>query len=778
MNNRIYKVDGFCSDNDVIGLQETIFHNANGYIGVRGTFEEGLPDNMDTMRGTYINGVYDMVPMKQAEKLYGLVEDKEAIVNVADTQTIKVFFGNEEFSSFRGKTENYVRILDMEKGCTIRSFRWVSPEGKMIEFVIRRMTSFHTRQLFTIDYEIRSVDYDGDVSVKSFHKGIAHNYCNPNDPRMAAESGEYVIKDSGRITDGYSVLVSRTATSNIHIASAVGHEVYRNKNGNENRERVQASVEYDQNLHEALWKSGIQIHAGESVRIIKYCVFADDRRFKDPARSAEDILKCVIQDGIAHAYRQQTGILSNFWNRAGLQVKGNDELNASVQFNMYSLLESAGTDGISSIPAKGLSGEGYEGHCFWDTEIFMLPFFDLTDPAVAQAVLKYRYNTLPEARENAKMLGHKKGVLFPWRTITGRECSGYFVSGTAAYHINGDIAYAVIQYYIATGDMAFIREYGFELLLETARLWMDVGNFASGRFHINCVTGPDEYTCMINNNYFTNAGARYNLEWVGRLAEILEQDSKQWNRICEHLKVTQDELCEMKRAADKILLPYDEALGINPQDDSFLQKPIWNLQETEAEKFPLLLHYHPLHLYRYQVCKQADTVLSYFLYPQYQEKEIMEQSYLYYEKITTHDSSLSTCVFSIVAAMLGMYDKAVEYMGNSAMLDLYNTHNNSRDGIHAANMGGCYMAIVNGLGRLCLYEKYIALAPFLPDEWDGYSFRFMWHGKLFEVNVSRENGTTLTMLKNSMEDEAADVEFYGNMVKLACGMQISSQQNV
>lgn len=384
--------------------------------------------------------------------------------------------------------------------------------------------------------------------------------------------------------------------------------------------------------------------------------------------------------------RHKKEYLKEYWNQSALEIEGDDELSLAVRYNLYQLIQSVGKEEHSNIAAKGLSGEGYEGHFFWDTEMYIEPFFVLTNPKIAKNLIEYRYSTLEEARENRRIMGHKKGVLYPWRTIMGKECSGYYPAGSAQYHINGDIVHSIVQYYLATKDVDFIAEKGGEIVFETARLWMDVGNYVEGEYHINGVTGPDEYTCMVNNNYYTNLTARENLNWAVKFYDLLKE-SDILKPVADKIRLTLSEIEKFKEAADKMFLPYDEKLKINPQDDSFLQKKVWDLKNTPKEDFPLLLHYHPLYLYRYQVCKQADTVLAHFIYEDAQSLETIYHSFLYYEKITTHDSSLSTCIFSIVASRLGLKEKAYDYFGDSAKLDLFDTHHNTRDGIHTANMG-------------------------------------------------------------------------------------------
>ncbi len=756
---KIYQVTGIGLNEKNLQLQETIFHNANGYLGVRGTLEEGVPADFDTMRGMYINGFYDIAPMKQAEKLCNLVENKESMLNVADTQTIEVVFDGQKFSMADDPNCRYVRTLDMEKGITRREVDWTNKNGRQFHFNIIRMASFEERSLFTIDYCFQSINFAGTVEIHSRHMGLVKNYFNPKDPRLAGESHNHLKKEDVHICECGACLVSSTATSHLKVASAVTNVVTINQ-----KRQPSQVVTYDETAHALDVSYCFDVRPGDEVRIVKYSIFTDSIREKDCKEAADEKLSKVVENGITAYYKKQQEYLKEFWNNSSMEIIGDKDLNESLCFNMYQLLQSAGYDGYSSIAAKGLSGEGYEGHYFWDTEMFMVPYFAMTNPAIARKLLEYRYKTLDKARENAALLGHKKGALYPWRTITGKECSGYFPSGTAQYHIDGDIAYAVILYYKTSEDWNFIKEMGLKILLETNRLWLDVGNYYKDRFVINCVTGPDEYTCLVNNNYYTNASAKYSMQWFLKFILRLAKEKDAYEQFVRENALTEEEIQEMKKAEEKMFLPYDETLGINPQDDSFLQKPIWNLENTPQESFPLLLHYHPLHLYRYQVCKQADTVLAHYLFPDYQDKVTEEKSFLYYEKITTHDSSLSTCVFSIMASRLGLKDKAYYYFGDSAKMDLLNTHKNSKDGIHVANMGGSYMAIVNGFAGVRAEEDMLFLAPALPENWQGYHFRIQYHGNLLEIMVNKES-CSIDRIKGS----TVTVELYGQQYVLDAG---------
>ncbi len=734
-------------------LNETLFHNANGYIGVRGSLDEGVPNGVDTMRGTYINGFYDIIPMKQAEMLCNFVDKKETILNVADTMTVSCIVDGEIFDLNSGKVLEHTRILDMEKGVTKRRVVWESPLGKQIEINVTRMTSFKLLSLFSIEYSVKALNFDGDIRIISTHNPVVTNYSNPNDPRLAAESLNNLLLKEFEVDGGCSVAVSETSVSKLKMCSLVHNFLTVTGEGKITKEELE--ILGDQGVYTGC----CSIKGQSSVTLTKLCLFSDSVRTRDILGKVRKDFELVRQVGLNYYYNEQEKYMSEFWTNCEMEIDGDDDMNSAVAFNMYELLQSSAKDEYASIAAKGMSGEGYEGHYFWDTETFIMPFFTLTNPALSKMLLRYRYTTLDKAKENALLLGHKKGALFPWRTITGTECSGYFVSGSAAYHINADIAYAFINYYIATGDIDFMLEAGFEVLLETSRLWLDFGYFRQdGKFVLNVVTGPDEYTCMVNNNYYTNVAAKYNLKWTVKIYELLKNKGL-IRDIEKRLDISPEEIASFDKAAECMLLLYDDKLGINPQDDSFLSKPVWDLSKTPKKDFPLLLNYHPLHLYRYQVCKQADTVLAYFMFEDQQPKEVMKRSYEYYEKITTHDSSLSTCVFSIVASRLGMKDKGYSYFGDSAKLDLMNTHNNSKHGIHTANMGGCYMAIVNGFAGLRMLEEGVSLAPSLPDKWNGFRFKFVYRERLVKVQINKDKVTVSLVTGEPLTIKIYDKEY-------------------
>lgn len=737
---------------DLLNL-ESLFALGNGYLGVRGNFEEGYHDEMTSIRGTYQNAFHDIVEIPYGEKLYGFPDTEQKMLNSIDAQSVQIFLGEEEepFSLFTGEILSYRRLLHLDQGFSERMIHWRSPAGKEIKLHFRRFVSFTTRELFAIDIRIEPINFFGSVKIVSTINGDVSNYVGKNDPRVSSHHGKRLhVKGTG-IKDDMIFVLAETVASKLKTACVSRHCI-------ENIEH-----NYDLAHYGSHSECKMTFQLTKTVQVTKWNIYVDTLRHEDD----------LIEKGIglqrtfeAKAFDDllalQKQYLADFWEMANITIEGDDALQEGIRFNLYQLLQSVGRDVYSNIAAKGLTGEGYGGHYFWDTEIYMIPVFILTKPEIAKSLLIYRYQKLEAARNRAKEMGHKHGALFPWRTISGTECSSYFPSGSAQYHISGDIAYSYIQYFLATGDLQFLKEYGAEMLVETARLWIEVGHYHDGKFKIDAVTGPDEYTCVINNNYYTNVIAKYNLQWAYKVCKLLKEvDSAAFLKLSSRLALTDHEITDWKKAGEAMYLPYDEKLKINPQDDTFLQKAVWDFDNTPTENYPLLLHYHPLTLYRYQVCKQADTVLAHFLLEDEQDFETIKNSYDYYEKITTHDSSLSSCIFSIMASKIGYQEKAYDYFIETARLDLDNTHGNTKDGLHMANMGGAWMAIVFGFAGLRIKETGLSLEPKIPNQWQRLTFRLQYQRRKLEV-VIEQHQVQLTLLTG----ETLSLKLYGQDVLL------------
>jgi alpha,alpha-trehalose phosphorylase len=393
----------------------------------------------------------------------------------------------------------------------------------------------------------------------------------------------------------------------------------------------------------------------------------------------------------------------------------------------------------SGVPAKGLTGPGYEGHYFWDTEVYVLPFLSYTWPRIARNLLRFRHSMLGEARRRAGELG-QRGAMFPWRTINGEEASAYYQAGTAQYHINADIAYAIRRYVHARGDETFLVEAGAEMLVETARLWDDLGFHGDdGEFHIHGVTGPDEYTTVVNDNAYTNLLARLNLAYAAEVVRRLENDAPEAHaRLVADTRLEPGEVAAWERAAAAMHVPYDERRGIHPQDAQFLDREMWDLDNTPPEHFPLLLHYHPLELYRRQVIKQADVVLAMFLLSGMFSDEQKRANFDYYDALTTGDSSLSACVQSIIAADVGDHRRALEYFRFALLMDLADAAGNASDGVHIASAAGVWQALVFGFGGVRDFEGELSISPRLPPPWRSLAFSLRYRDRQIRVRLTHD----------------------------------------
>ena len=716
-------------DNHNLLLDESILSLGNGYLGVRGNFEEGYPETFSSIRGTYINAFHDETEITYGEKLYGFPVMQQKILNVIDSQGIEIYLDDERFSIFEGELLHFERNLHMDKGFAERIIHWKSPKGKEVKLHFKRIVSFITRELFAQEVKVEAVEGIAQVKIVSTVEGDVSNFVDLHDPRVASGHAKRLHVIEVRTEPDFSVIKDLTYVTELEAACI-------------SSSRVEAeNYSYRKTAADTKIEETYVCNATQPIQFTKYNIYTDSLRHGDELVDvALPLHEKVKAKSFDELLAEQKEYMERFWKNSDVIIKGDEKLQEGIRFNLYQLLQSVGKDPYSNIAAKGLSGEGYEGHYFWDTEIFMFPVFLMTNPEIAKNLLLHRYSILDSARARAKVMGHEKGALFPWRTINGPESSAFFPAGTAQYHISADIAYSYIQYYLVTKDEAFLKDYMAEMLFETARLWMDAGHFHNGHYKIDSVTGPDEYTCIVNNNYYTNAMAKHNLQWAAKVYRMLaETEPVHLQKLAERLELLEREAGEWAEAGEKMYLPYHEGLKINAQDDSFLQKARWDLENTPADKFPLLLNYHPLTLYRYQVCKQADTVLAHFLLEDEQDFDTIKNSYDYYEEITTHDSSLSYCIFSIMASKLGYRDKAYEYFQETARLDLDNTHGNTKDGLHMANMGGTWLAIVYGFAGLRIKEDGLYLNPSLPEEWESFNFHFQHLGRLIKIHIEKES---------------------------------------
>lgn len=723
---------------------ESLFATGNGYIGMRGNFEEGFHGSEGTsVTGNYLNGFYDSEPIVYPEGAYGYPSRNQAMLNVTNAQIIQLQVEGEQFHLNRGRILSYKRELDMRRGYLLREVDWESPAGHQVRIRIRRLVPLARKHLAAVDYEVSALNFEGTVTLSSAMDGRIEQQEATDDPRLGSGSAQpSLIMESMEHNENFSVMKQRTRHTEFALATAMSHLVSSNSNVEvtEKKEEERLTVEY-----------AVPLLKGDSVSLSKFISYHTSRDYPEAEllERTKQVLDMAAAAGFETLLQEQAAFLDEFWRHADVEIQGDPALQQGIRFNAFQLLQSVGRDGLTNIGAKGLTGEGYEGHYFWDTEMYMLPFFTYTQPQISRSLLEFRYATLDKARERAAVMS-QKGALYPWRTIDGEENSSYFPAGTAQAHINADIAYGIKQYVLATGDIEFLVSKGAEILFETSRFWVDLGHFnpaKGGAFCIDAVTGPDEYTAIVNNNAYTNFMVQDQLNYAYQTAELLQSEyPEQYERLCSRIHLTEEERKVWLEAANKMFIPFDEELGIYAQDDTFLSKQKWDFENTPADKYPLLLHFHPLVIYRHQVLKQADLVLAMFLLGDKFTLEEKVRNYNYYEPLTTHDSSLSPCIHSIVSAEIGELESAYSYFDRTVRMDLNDINKNAKDGLHTAAMAGSWMSIVNGFGGMRLIDGALVFNPVLPKQWESYRFRIVNRGALLEILVDG-GGVQYTLLE-------------------------------
>ncbi|SDD36910.1 glycoside hydrolase family 65 protein [Kordiimonas lacus] len=724
--------NGFTPDTQAVS--ETLMAQANGYLGTRGTFEEGVADGIRSTEGTYLNGVYLRDPIHYDEAAFGFASHNNKMILVPDGKAFDLTAGDERFIQGASKLDGQSRVLDMRDGMLSRTSRWQTRTGGTLEINSRRFVSMAAPGLMVIDYTLASVDYTGPVSLTT---GLNTRYGGGHegfDPRAGELSVAACLeKPEAADRDGATLIAHRVRHS--------GHLVLAGY-------RVDYSGDTDigaQDIREdGLWATRLDaaLAPGQEITVRKYVAYADFEKGTQRARwsALGENLGTMAQKGFDALYKDHKAVWDAFWDTADVTVDSDDPVEQGIRFGAFHLFQSAGKDGGRALAAKGLSGPGYDGHYFWDTEIYAVPFFLFNAPEVARSLIEYRISTLDAARARAREMGHTKGALFPWRTIGGEECSSFFPAGTAQYHINAAIAYALIQYVNISGDKELLAGGGAEMLFETARIWMDLGHFNAqkgGAFCIHEVTGPDEYTAMVDNNLYTNLMAQQHLAEAAALAKSYSKQD--FDAIAAKIDLSQDEVAAWQKAADCMYVPFDENLGIHAQCDGFLDKPEWDFDGTPAENYPLLLHYHPLVIYRHQVLKQPDVVLAQILLPARFTADEKARNLAYYEPRTTHDSTLSACIHAVANLESGDPAKAYEFFEETYRMDLENRHANTHYGNHMACMAGSWMALVYGFGGLRLEGALPALKPALPDGWRSYSFKLRLGAGLLKLSVSADS---------------------------------------
>jgi alpha,alpha-trehalose phosphorylase len=684
---------------DVLAQTESLFALSNGHIGLRGNLDEGEPHGLP---GSYLNGFFELRPLAQSEKGYGAPESSQVLVNATNAKLFRLLVDDEPFDVRYGELLMHDRVLDFRAGTLKRTSEWRSPAQQTVRVTSTRFVCFSQRAIVAFMYEVEPLNGPANVVVQS--ELVANEELPPpdKDPRGAVAGDVAPLEADGHFAQGTSAwLTHKTKRSGLRLAAAMDHFVC-------GTSRAQVAVEAS--VDSARLTVTDNLEPGQKLRIVKLVAYgwSHERTFPALRDQVLAALAAARATGWDKLLADQREYLDAFWAHADVELDGHPELQQAVRFALFQVLSAGARAEGRGIPAKGLTGTGYDGHTFWDTEGFILPVLAYTAPAAAAAALRWRRSTLPAALQRAQSIG-LRGAAFPWRTIHGEECSGYWPAGTAAFHVNADIAWAIVHYVHATGDDAFERDVGLIVLVETARLWRSLGHYDfQGKFRIDGVTGPDEYGALADNNVYTNLMAKRNLLGAASACERHPDKAGEAN-------VTPEEMAAWRTAAERVFIPFDEKLGVHQQSEGFTAHEIWNFAETRPDQYPLFLHFHYFDLYRKQVVKQPDLVLAMLTCPDAFTAEQKERNFDYYERITVRDSSLSACIEAVLAAEAGHLGLAFDYAAEAALLDLHDLEHNTRDGLHVASLGGAWLALVFGFGGMRDTGETLRFSPRLPE---------------------------------------------------------------
>jgi alpha,alpha-trehalose phosphorylase len=704
---------------DLLGQTESIFALSNGHIGLRGNLDEGEPHGVP---GSYLNGFFESVPLPYAEAGYGYPEEGQSMIDVTNGKHVRLLVDDEPFDVRYGTLSCHSRQLDLRDGVLRRDVEWVSPAGQAVKIRSTRLVSFVQRAVAAVSFEVEAIDAPARIVVQS---SLVANEPVPeqtDDPRAAAALRAPLVAEYHTNHDLEASLGHRTRASGLRVAAALDHLV-------EGPPGTVTESESEADL--ARVTVSTELLPGQRLRVVKFLAYGWSAQRSMPALrdQVDAALAAAKRTGWEGLLISQREYLDDWWESADVEVEGDAQLQQAVRFGLFQVLQAAARAEQRAIPAKGLTGRGYDGHTFWDTEAYTLPVLTYTAPTAARDALLWRHTTLGSARVRAGVL-RLAGATFPWRTIRGEECSGYWPAGTAAFHINADVADAVRRYVNATDDRVFEGGEGLELLVETARLWASLGHHdAEGCFRIDGVTGPDEYSALIDNNTFTNLMAARNLRVA---AEVAERHAER----AAELKVEADEIATWRRAAEEIVVPFDLELGVTPQSEGFTRYRRWNFATTPPDAYPLLLNYPYYVLYSSQVVKQADLVFALYLCGERFSTEQKQRDFDYYESITVRDSSLSASIQAIVAAEVGHLDLAYAYLRETALVDLTDANANTVDGLHLASLSGAWLATVAGFGGMRDHNDRLTFAPRrLPAPLTRLAFRLVYRDRRLRVEL-------------------------------------------
>ncbi|SHH47951.1 glycoside hydrolase family 65 protein [Thermosipho atlanticus] len=708
---------------EVNNVKETIFTLANGKIGVRGTHEELFEAETP---GTYVAGIFDKSEAQVKE-----------LVNLPYFWGLRIYIGNEFLNPLECEILDYKRHLNMKEAAIYRYLKVKDKKGRITIIRGIKFLSFKKRNLALAKYEITPENYDEKIYIEHFIDGTTKN----SKKNPAEKVKHYKLKNT-KVSNDYIYTEAHTRESHYKVSIISFLDCRGNKISKDLDDSITQTVE-------------IFPKKGEKFSVTVYTSIISNREIENLFTENLKELNKAKDMGFEKLFDEHKKELERLWKIANIDIEGDEKADKALRFNIFVLLSMGNPDDEKvSIAAKGLHGEGYKGHVFWDTEIYMLPFYIYVYPKAARAMLMYRYHTLQAAINNARKNGYK-GAQYPWESAdTGEEETpkwgeDYYGNkvriwtGDIEYHITADVAVAIVEYLKATNDWDFFLNYGFEILLETARFWSSRVEFNSKkeRYEINNVIGPDEFHEHVNNNFYTNFLAKWNILKAIEYTNFVKNNyPKEYEKTIKKVGLTEKEIKHWKEVANKLYIPWDKKSHLIEQFEGYFNLEDKKITEFDEKNMPVWPKGVDLsNLNNYQLIKQPDVIMAMFVLPQEFDDITKKVNYEYYEQRTMHKSSLSPSIYAILGLTIGNHEKAYQHFMRTALVDLENNQGNTEHGIHAASAGGTWQAAIFGFGGMRIENDTLSFHPWLPKHWKSMSYKIIFKENIYNVFITNQN---------------------------------------
>lgn len=738
--------EGF--DAERVKSSESLFSIGNGAMGQRANFEEHYSGK--TFQGSYIAGIYYPDKTKVGWWKNGYPEYFAKVLNAPNWIGIDIEINGENLDLAKCQSvSNFRRDLNMKEGIYYRSFNAILANGTEIAVKVQRFLSLDLDEVGVINYEITALNSDAKIVFKPYVDAGVHN----EDANWEEKFWEPIsVKHSGN----EAFVTARTFKTHFTATTFMQNSILL-----EGSNLSVAPVSVEETKEKIQFCYQVAVTKGQSTTIQKIGGYTVSMNHEDTILAAKKSIAKTLEIGVAQLTENQKEAWAKIWEMSDITIDGDVKAQQGIRFNIFQLNQTyLGKDSRLNIGPKGFTGEKYGGSTYWDTEAYCIPFYMATkDQQVARNLLAYRYNQLDKAIENAEKLGFKNGAaLYPMVTMNGEECHNEWEITFEEIHRNGAIAFAIYNYYRFTGDYSYIPEKGLEVLIGIARFWHQRATFSTYRnqYVILGVTGPNEYENNVNNNWYTNYIAKWCIDYtVEQINKIENEYPSDYTRIMNKVKLSQVEISAMKKVADNMYFPYSEEHGVYLQQDGFLDKELITVADLDKAQRPINQKWSWDRILRSPYIKQADTLQGFYFFEDHFTKEQLEKHFDFYEPFTVHESSLSPCVHSIQAAVLGRMEQAYTFYLRTSRLDLDDYNKEVEEGLHITSMAGTWMSIVEGFGGMRVRNNQLHFEPKIPAQWKGYSFKVNFRNAIVKVEVKQE-GTNISIEGNS------DVEVFVN----------------